>query len=255
MRTRLANTQLGVFDFDNTIAQTFEPSPNGVNVTHAYDCALEQLFGRANLLDALGGLRNRTATEVVCDVLAKFPALREVASHVVGSTMIALLPEALVRLKLGVLLKEIGRGADGTIWPKPCEGVFDVLTALRRQNTRIAIISSGHEPFIRRSFELWGEQCPNPMVTDDDLRRLKCPAEKKAKPSPLLFELLYQKLGVRGKEEVGRIIYFGDDLLKDGQLARNSGVSFGWYNPRGVPALFELGGGSFYFDRWQRLIQ
>ena len=68
--------------------------------------------------------------------------------------------EALVQFKLELLLKEIGQVGQDTCWPTPCDTVLDFVSSLRMQGSEVAIISSGHEMFIKRCFQMWNRPVP-----------------------------------------------------------------------------------------------
>jgi len=256
-------------DFDGTIGNTGAPSPNGMNVHKAYDMALYRVFGVKGILAAVGGLQNRAPIELLQDVLRELNDLRSVAGAYYRGNRARLirrgahlpdrrctieaLAEAFVWVKLDILLGEIGKTEDGSIWPMPCEGVLEFLAQASAQGKKIAVISSGHELFIRKCFEMWGAPCPRYLLTDDDLRNLPFPVAKKTKPSKLLYTLLSVKM----KCPIGDLqdsVYFGDDAFKDGMLAENAYVPFGWYNPEGKPAGRHMNGGHFEFRDWRELL-
>lgn len=250
MRTMLQNARLAAFDFDGTIADTFAKSPNGVDVVAAYEHALDTMFGKIGVLESVGGLKNRAPTELVRDILQTQPGLlaqglrayerhRERLASLMpkgkgialtplnGQNRVDLLGELLVRLKLELLLREVGPA-----WPRPFDGVLELFRELNAADKNIAIITSGHEPFIRKCFREWGVPCPTIVLSDDDLRPLPGSIEEKSKPSRILIHYLLMmahqaRVSVRWHD----VVYFGDDLRKDGGLARNAGLPFGWFNP------------------------
>jgi hypothetical protein len=184
---------------------------------------------------------------------------------------IGLAAEMLTRTKLSLLLQEIGPQ-----WPLPCNGVlkfFQDLPELQVRNDigqATAILSAGHDLFIQKTFEVWGIDCPELMVTDDDVRAAKY---QLAKPDPGLLDLVHgqwlslvaERLEFRTqdlsktslqsflKEARQTTIYFGDDPIKDGQLAKIAGVKFGWYNPDNKST--EGLGDHFSFTDWRHVPQ
>lgn len=250
MRTILQNARLAVFDFDNTVANSFAPSPNGMDVHKAYDMALERIFGKKDLLASLGGLKNRAPTELIHDVLVRHPqlifagmetydSLRERLAKVIGygkgiplgtvknGEHEALFGEMLVRLKLELLMGEVG-----PTWPRPFDGILELFDDLRTHGKSLAIISSGHDAFIRKCFRMWGAPCVEVVLSDDDLRPLPGPLSHKMKPNRILIDyVLMMASRARIRVRSSDIVYFGDDVLKDGGLARNADIPFGWYNP------------------------
>jgi len=272
MREILQNARLVAFGFDNTAADTFDRSPNGIDVHIAYDRALETLFGETELLKVVGGLKNRAPTELVHDILRERPplmlaGLRAYEAHrsrlssqmprgkgiplsrIENGNHIDLFGELLVRLKLEILLAEIGPE-----WPLPCEGVLEFMAELRARDKHVAIISSGHDLFIRKCFSQWGSECPAIVLSDDDLRPQPGPMTQKMKPSKLLINYVIMMAHTRGiSVSSADIVYFGDDLNKDGGLARNASIPFGWYCPAGLPREKVSEPFEFVFSCWKEL--
>lgn len=231
--------QLLAKDFDGTVAQTFEKSPNGVGVHEAHELTIETMFGvRAlNHYRDGGGLRNRAPVEVVQD-LAPDANVGEL-DQLVGR---------FINTKLGVLMGEIGtRFPDGSIWPRPTVGYLGLLERIEeaRDEGRLIddlILSSGHEPFIRRTYEAWNVSEPTHIVAEETIRQLALdlPTEQLVKPSPVLMDVAHntwrQGYGLLSTSEPSlderdRIIYVGDDPVKDGELAKSSGVDFVLLDP------------------------
>lgn len=272
MQTILQNTALAVFDFDNTVADTFAPSPNGLDVHTAYDIALEQLFGEPHLLKVVGGLKNRAPTELVHDIVRAEPKLvvhamrtydllRTRVQHLMpkgtgiplvpikGDNYLPLLGEMIVRLKLECLAGEVSPQ-----WPRPFDGVGELFEELRTRKKKLALISSGHDSFIRSSFKAWGIQCPDIVLSDDVLRPLPGPIAQKSKPSKLLIHyLLMMAAQSRIDARWDQLAYFGDDLVKDGGLARNADIPFGWYNPAANGDARDLRPNDFVIRSWRDL--
>ena len=162
--------------------------------------------------------------------------------------------EMLVRCKLSHLMGEIGTELpSGEKWPIPCQGALEFLLALKmlsqneKAGIKIAILSSGHDEFIQETFkDVWNTDYPQILITDDDMRKLMYPIDPMeiVKPSVKLFNLtqllwfqnlfgpIYNELDLIGfiAENRKRMIYFGDDPVKDGQLAESAEVPFGWFN-------------------------
>lgn len=243
-------------DFDGTVAQTFEKSPSGVGVHEAHELTVEDMFG-IKALDYYrdgGGLRNRAPVEVVQDLApdAKGDELDQLVSQFIGT-------------KLGVLIGEIGTlFPNGNIWPRPTNGYLELRE--RIELARAAgrpiddlIISSGHEPFIRKTYQAWSVGEPTHIVAEETMRELALtlPVEQLVKPSRVLMEVAHgmwrggyglQPTPESALDERNRIVYVGDDPIKDGKLAENSGVDFVLLNPvhsseiwQGVAARLQLG--------------
>lgn len=265
-------------DYDGTAFETSQQSPNGINVEHAYYLALEEIFGidMANVFKE-EGLRNRAPLEIIHDLLYfeyDEPEVNKFRDRYIGvarlSYMISnnqspsdyspeddawkpenvesTLTNFLVEKKLGHLMKEVGEvGKDGKIWPQPCEDFSDFFRTAHDLHDSdypidIAIISSGHEPFIRKTFKIWELPQPHILVTDDDIRDKKYPLEKarRVKPGPLPLAIAHQKWRKQqqilpldfvkdAEESRRRMMYIGDSFGTDIRMAIQSGVHHAWY--------------------------
>ena len=231
--------QLLAKDFDGTVAQTFEKSPSGVGVHEAHELTVETMFGVKALdhyIDG-GGLRNRAPVEVVQDLApdAKGDELDQLVSRFIDT-------------KLGVLMGEIGtRFSDGSVWPRPTGGYLGLRERIEeaRDNGLLIddlILSSGHEPFIRKTYQAWSVGEPTHIVAEETIRQLALalPIEQLVKPSPVLMDVAHnmwrQGYGLNSTSEPAlderdRIVYVGDDPVKDGELAKSSGVDFMLLDP------------------------
>ena len=268
-----------VSDFDGTVANTFAKSPNGINVDMAYRYAIKKLFGEEGLMayQKIGGLQNQAPGEVVLNILRQADNAGILSKNAEqcfakrNKTLNRLVPkgkgsplewassgddfknhrtmtEMLVLLKMSFLMNEIGaRYSDDTFWPESCPGFINFYGFLEKLNNdgsldiQFAILSSGHDIFIQKTFELWGLKIPKIMVTDDDMRAASYPEsmDRRVKPSSYLFDLVQSQWlnsftqlhnSAQLIEQVlhyrDRMVYFGDDLAKDGELARNAKVPF-----------------------------
>lgn len=273
-----------ITDFDQTIAGTFVPSPNNIGVEEAYRFAIHQTFGKeaVPIYDDLGGLKNRAPSELVHAMLsheanlkesARIIYLRHLSSPVLSDlawqpdSPSATISEMLVRFKMHRLMEEI---CDR--WPLPCTGFPDLMNTLESLRNEIGvelgILSSGHEEFIRKTFLTWGIPCPRVLVTEDDTRNRKHPSgiAQRVKPSSFPLALFFHKwLKLHGKKfSMNRalrlkqkVIYFGDDPVKDGGLAKRVKIPFGWYKETPTHAsrisMDMFPAGSFSFSDWSLL--
>lgn len=293
-----------VYDFDGTVANTFEPNPKGMGVNEAYAKAITEIFGDKGfgIYEKAGGLKNQAPEEIVSLILdddSKLIDLAEECFDKKSKTLARLVPpgkgaplewasndqertrrtiaEMLVLLKLSYLMDEIGsKFEDGRVWPRPCKGFIELLRMIdvlvdEGIDIQGAIISSGHESFIKKTFACWHEVCPQILLTDDDMRGAKYPAEfqKRVKPSPFLFDIIQAKWISNGvlfsdyarhielfRESRQRMMYFGDDLRKDGKLAEYSGVPFGLFrsdNPTCTFPFHVYENNSFVFGDWEEI--
>lgn len=280
-------------DFDDTVADTSAESPDRVTVASAYQHAVETIFGSSgvDVYRAVGGLQNRAPLELV-DVMLKTGDTRgmtgvardffDSASNLLRqsglisegkgykldwSDYTRSIAELLVRVKLEYLLNQISPA-----WPEPCPGAVDFFTGTHRIreeeeiNIRAAIVSSGHEVFIKRVFEQWGISCPELMVTDDDMRGGFGTGDviKDVKPSARLWNVLHflwAKYCLGDQADIVDIVgfvartrqqmmYIGNDPVKDGGLAENAGVPFALFKPSD-PTNLRM----YCFNHWSSVTQ
>ena len=255
-------------DFDDCIAKTLSPSPNGIGVKEAYGLALQQIFGTELVgqdpLAEIGGLQNRAPMEVVTAILglngtkdlmmAAAQQFFQEQAHELGnyvpenkgvplkwnSNPVMVIAEMLVRVKISILLQEIGPA-----WPRPCPGFLEFYQQLPelKKPCDLIIVSSGHDLFIEKTFKTWGCKQHPTKLTDDDLRYLYQDRPGPTKPDACLIHLALKNwLLAQGIAEPPMLkafpalarkkaIYIGDDLKKDGGLAQNAGLPFYWFNP------------------------
>lgn len=227
-------TRLIALDFDGTIADTFQKSPADVGVEKAYERAIAKIFNDSAVekYKNRGGLRNRAPLEIVQELAprAKDSEIKELLTSLIAS-------------KLDVLVDEIGKPfEDGSTWPRPVSGYFEFLEALDRAHTDgqhidTLILSSGHEPFIRKVYESWDIQKPDHIVAQETTEKI---LGNIVKPSSLLMNLAHHiwstgyrvdASGLDFKELRSRTLYVGDSKEQDGKLAENSHVSFVLIDP------------------------
>lgn len=262
-------------DWDQTLADTFTPSPNGRGVIEGYRHGLKELFGDPDLLEEIGGLQNRAPGQIVRAVLEKHPELRERAHEYYqrrerelrgfvprgkgirnakpGSD--ELLHEALVRVRLEYLLPEITPE-----WPKMYPGAADALSYLREAGRKIAITSSGHHAFIEKTCRVWGIAPPSIIVTDDDLRALGLPPEESCKPHPIVTRTVLTRAALETAMCTAPVAYeieavIGDCVKKDRMLAKNAGARFGWFNPKREEPPEDFKTPEFQFHSWDEIPQ
>lgn len=285
------------FDFDGSIARTFQPSPNGVGVHEAYALAIHDIFGSEGMqiYDNLNGLKNRAPTELThllldngSDELVQnatrffteqshnlngfVPPDKGVPLIWNSSDPYTVISELLVRQKLSYLLDQVGaESADGYMWPQPCRGFipfWESVQELKENDIPIttAIISSGHQTFIEKFFDQWQLKQPDIMVTEDDIRGKRNPRDISRRVKPGQFPLaaahlswlkslgydLYSINPELARETRNRIIYFGDDPIKDGKLA-NGRVVFGLMNEDENLPRENVVPNSFRFHDWTQI--
>lgn len=300
----MADGYLLVTDFDGTAADTFQPNPKGIGVNEAYQLAVKEIFGETGLsaYNQVGGLGNRAPEELIALILetGEEVVLLQSAERCFdhkSKTLNRLVPEGkgaplewipgdknrlqrtiaelLVLEKLSCLMDEIGTEfLDGRVWPQPCAGFlefFETVDKLKNSgvNIRLAIVSSGHDEFIKRTFSVWRLNSPDIIVTDDDMRGRRYPedVERRVKPSSFLFDLVQSRWIGREIlfseyarhieliiESRKRMMFFGDDPNKDSELAKNAGVPFGLFDP-GKSALSRNGDNSFSFGSWTKVAE
>lgn len=266
-------------DFDETLFHTVSsPSPNHIDVNKAYQLGLNDIFG-----DGAGewffkqfGLQGRTPSEVIMEMLNYAPTHQKLIDNSKdffdktngnfdypipecenrrliwnNDSPQATITQMLVGQKLAYLLREIGKvGVDGSVWPRPCEGALDfihIVNQLKQEGKPVdfAIISSGHESFIKRALDTWDAPQPDILVTEDDIRPRQHPQDPERRFKPGVFPLALthykwlaqQKLTGKdglvheGNESKKRIAFVGDDQKKDMLMAQQGGVE-GFYYPQ-----------------------
>ncbi len=297
---------LFICDFDGTMANTFEKCPDGVGVSQAYEMAIEKVLGTygMKLFNQVGGLQNRAPEEVVHLIFEKSDnksslfKWAEACFDAEAKTLQQLVPqgkgfslewksnqeelikrtitEMLVLFKLSFLMKQVGVQMQngGQIWPRPCKGFlafYELLPHLEKitgKRFQFAILSSGHDEFIKKTFEAWDIDFPVITVTDDDMRNRRYPSNVsgRVKPSPFLLDLIQSKWIGDGiifseyarhielmRKTRKRMILFGDDPKKDGVLAENAEIPFGLFKPS-IPEIKKIGEKSFIFGDWAELM-
>lgn len=253
------STILLLSDFDQTVAKTIEQSsPRGIDVSVAYRLALEEMFGSDGfaLYEELGGLKNQAPIELIKALLAEAPHLAQQAAHRHGklgsNPSLEDLTKLLVDLKLNHLVGEI---CDD--WPKPCRGFLELCEELQRLRQRgltvdLGIITNGHLRFVAKTFKTWGLERPKPLVTEEDVRDLTWPPrpEDRVKPAVYPFNLAMNRWRrFRRGSHPSRVIYFGDDPKRDGGLAVNAAVPFGYFTEE-IADISNYPPGSFQFSDW-----
>ncbi len=289
-------------DFDDTAFFTSEKSPQGMTVPKAYWGAIRSVFGdeAADVFQS-EGLRSRAPIEIVTSLMNACSERTLLANaHIFyqknkhrfenhayipvnkGGSLgndLTFMVEMLVFAKLQRLHSELGsRFPNDVSWPAPCAGFEHFMDAVAQNNRQkdrrdknfihIAVISSGHDIFIRRCFKKEQFQVPQTMVTDDDMRTVNLKSmelKRKVKPGTFgittlhsrLFKLLNGRRPATGEDlQKGLamkqdMVLIGDSLEKDGGLAANYGIRFLLYDPdRKHPGLNH---GNASFHHWSDL--
>lgn len=225
---RFSSAQFVGEDFDGTIAYTSQPPKGGYNVEAATTIAVGELFGPVAIerFKQRGGLQNRAPIEVVQQFAPE--ATPEEAHQ---------LTDQLVATKLGILTSQISAS-----WPYPVPGFIDFTVALRKaqQNADIndIIVSSGHENFIRTTYEkTFGIEPPKIILAQEAIQRIALENDETmpVKPSPQLMLYAYNawrndynlthELSI-ADSDTSRMHFIGDDPTKDGEMAIRSGLTF-----------------------------
>ncbi len=245
-----------VSDFDQTIALTFAPPPNGIGVREAYRQTIGEIFGEY-AVGILDNFRTQSPREIAIAIwddlgsvdaavdgkryyLRRKDALDAVMPSGLGAEIVwsgdaALdaLVEVMTRRRLELMLPNIGKEMpDGTQWPRLTPRFAEVWRRITEEPMfRTAILSSGHDVFIRRTFELYGLSPPDLLITDDFLRREGIPHRK---PDVELWELVLSEIRNQGfLPEVS--VYIGDDRKADGGLAQRAQIPFLHFAAEGSP--------------------
>lgn len=260
-------------DFDGTLFDTSKPSPSGMTVLKAYVQSLDDLFGEGvgNSFFSINRFHGESPSQIIQNVLTMdTPHLIDNAKKLhqeQNGNFQRIIPESqngvihwnyenpqvtlssmLVLKKLGYLLQEIGtRDQLGNPWPLPCDGALDflrTLQSLREEGVPIdlAIISSGHESFIRKVLDVWNIAQPNILVTEDHVRLRQFPIDPEIKFKPGVFPMALAHFkwlkdqGLPVSEETGsdtrtRIMHIGDTPTKDLVMADGAGIRSNFLYP------------------------
>lgn len=216
---------LTLFDFDGTLADTSVPSPSGLNVEIATAEAVRKVLksdGYA-VFERQGGLRNREPSELVRDIRQDMG---------LGEFGYGDAAEDLVAAKLDILLPEICES-----WPVLTPGSKELLLSAQEGKlpVDIAVVSSGHDRFIERVYEVNGLQKPEILVTSDIIRARKEPQRDRFKPNTYQLAEAHKRWnGSSSANEAytgrshgkDKMLYVGDDPIKDGLLAFNGRIPF-----------------------------
>ncbi len=205
-------------DFDGTVCLTSEKDGSIQNVDNAYALAIGEHLGQeaSGLFIASGGHNHRTPLEIV-------QALRPTLNMEESIRLAALVSGS----KLDILVGQIGtRMANGERWPTPTAGFSRAWTSAS-ESGKIAtlVISAGHTPFINKWFGVFDLPPPGAMVTHEVTEGLglQLPPTLQAKPSPLLMRV---GLAALNNTCPRPLVYAGDDPIKDGAFAKNTGAEF-----------------------------
>jgi hypothetical protein len=201
--------KLADHDFDGTTNDTGEEAPGIKTVNDGYKEGLDVAFGpeAADVFEAQGGHNHRTPPQIVEDITVVL-RLGLVPADILSKS------KQVVDVKQGILFDQIGAPLpDGALWPRTTEGFREYWEAIyvAREHGRLvdtAILSSGHTPFIEKSFDVHGLPQPDMMITEEVIN------EKG------LSESMNSK-----------ILLVGDSSRADGGLATNVGVHFELLDP------------------------
>ncbi len=238
MESRIGERRLIASDFDGTQAGTLDSYDGLIGVAEAYRLGVAELFSDDALEDYKqeGEHNNRTPAQIV-----------ESLNPGMSADELEVNTKMLVDFKLDILLSQIGKTLPcGGRWPLPTEGFVEFCEQLQAVNKEekvitTAVLSAGHTSFIEKTYDMWGVELPDFMITGDTLNDLglgSIPEDHKAKPAPLLMALSKaqwlagQDIAISSYSDEtapavdSRIIYVGDDDKKDRELAAASNVGF-----------------------------
>jgi len=250
--------RVGIFDYDNTVAGTFMKHQGIVSVTEAYDLAVKAVMGEHafNFYRDQGGLRNRSPRQVIAELLGYFDSrsltgkrrddlrryldknrgwLEEHSDYkfpedIQEDNIEPVATELLICHKLSLMADQVGtKLEDGSRWPSPIGGFTHFWpNFVSEQDLKTLIVSSGHRLFIDRWFELYDLSPPDAQVTSDETRRLNSPVDK---PDPHILRMGFKILGFTPKSQ--DMAMFGDDPVKDGEMADVAACRFVLIDPHG----------------------
>lgn len=224
--------QLVGVDYDGNVGITSETAPGILSVDEAYMIAIDEKIGlRAGEKFAKTGHNHRTPSQIVRSV-AEDMSNEEVEAHA----------REITEIRLKLLTGQIGtKLPDGATWPRFSPGFAETwlkVYELRDQDHIVdtALLSAGHLPFIRKTFDEKGLPYVDIEITDDVLLSLGFDVlspEQRAKPAPLLMnmaEFIWKQRNLLTDDDVTdrheQIIYVGDSHEKDGGMAAAADVEY-----------------------------
>ncbi len=216
-------------DFDETIALTNETAPGIVGVEEAYNIAINEVFGVEALTKYMleGGLQGRAPIDVV----------RQLAPDAADTETLDIL-QKLDATKLSILEDQIS-----PTWPKPSGGFLELSQMIEKtQGTGLPIdtmiISSGHATFISKTYAAWGVKPPEIILAQEAIlvASQKAAIEMPSKPDSVIMQFAYDAwrrkfdlnpIGTTIKpQDAFRMLYVGDNMVMDGQLAASACIKF-----------------------------
>lgn len=287
-----------MFDTGIKIPKT-EENPDGMNVPIAIGLSIKEVFGQAGVraYEAVGGFKNQAPLEVIHQMFAtewreqmianaqkfleeNFHLLQGLVPEGKGFPLTAesaiteqVAAELMVRVKLKFLMDEIGGSTPEGIWPPPCKGFIEFWQYLHKVKDLLeietAIITSGHDEFIKKVFAVYGLPFADFMMSEDDSRGIPgLSVEHAVKPGLFPLSMIAQawiakilegeslnenelrqiqtlllledpkfemfKQIIEYAVETGlHMVHFGDDPRKDGLMAERAGIPFIHYIPEG----------------------
>lgn len=226
---------------------------------------VDRLFG-PDTYKEIGGMQNRSPIELT-RALSQTPQWMEGCRNLQiadeDPDVYMHVTKQLNNQKLHVLLEQIGRPLRDAhvVWPPHLPGFITFVSRVNDYNAsaneaRIdwGVISSGHDDFINTTFEKWSEHYdtdinPTVIVTQDTLEQryetvFPTSESRRSKPNPMPLALGIMdwqrtngNIDMRGKvlpgtakrtkDAMDRVMYTGDDPVRDGHMARNADVVFG----------------------------
>ena len=207
-------------DYDLTCFTTFDAPEGGIEVSRAYEVAVEEVLGKTARRDfsMYGGLSNRAPLDVIEGLIQSDPsfiitALDHAKEHFskpeditdisqgliarfanrnrleVDELSLRAVTEMLVVRKKNILIPQISSD-----WPKPIPGFAETWLELHQQKEdgewpqlETAMVSSGHTDFIALTMDAQGLPHPDMYMTDDEMR---VQVEPRTKPDPLALQLV-----------------------------------------------------------------
>jgi hypothetical protein len=232
--------KLAAHDYDGTTNDTGEEAPGIKTVNDGYKEGLDEAFGSeaVDVFVAQGGHNHRTPPQIVEDVATALKLGLEPADLLSKS-------EQVVDIKQSILFDQIGvRLTDGSLWPRITDGFREYWEGIYTASAGgslidTAVLSSGHTPFIKKSYAVHGLPQPDFMVTEEVINEFllnSIPPEYRSKPAPLplsILKIAWAASYGRAIHESGlsqsmnsQILLVGDSKRADGGLAKATGVHY-----------------------------
>src|SRR5665213_907365 len=165
-------------DFDGTIANTSVSLASHISVHTAYQRAFKDVYGTGSMYYDFNEVFGNRAPREMAEYIDAYSAVPD-DNCFKQYPSVAEATARIVEAKLSYILPQIS-----TEWPPLYDGVQEFFHSIAQDEIPVetAIISSGHDAFIQRVFEVHDIPMPDYLVTSDTLIGVKQTERKLYKP-------------------------------------------------------------------------